>query len=416
MKILVLNAGSSSQKSCLYEISEAELPLKPPVPVWMAELDRSQQADRVICTITTAQGRRQEIWDSDRAEAQRKELGLNDRHTQRMIETLWQGDDAVISEPGAIDVVGHRVVHGGDRAQACWVNNEVKAEIRRLSEFAPLHNPINLGGIELAEQLLPGIPQVAVFDTAFHRTLPPGAFTYPGPYHWLDQGIRRYGFHGISHHYCAQRGAQLLDRSLDTLNLITAHLGNGCSLAAIAAGQSVDTTMGFTPLDGLMMGSRSGSVDPGILLHLLRQGCSVEDLDQQLNCDSGLLGLSGISGDMRSILAAVSEGDQRGILALDVYVHRLRSLVGSMWMSLGRVDAIIFTAGVGENAGLVRSRVCEGLGWLGITIDEAKNRSIQGDDDIATAESKVRVLVIHTQEDWAIAQDCWTLLKANRFG
>jgi acetate kinase len=414
MKILVLNAGSSSQKIGLYEVSNTELPLEAPVAIWMAELDGSQPGDRVSLTVTTVQGHRQEIWDADPTEPQSQGSDLTDRHTQRMIETLWQGDKAVISGPGAIDIVGHRVVHGGDRAQACWVDDEVKAEIQRLSEFAPLHNPVNLRGIELAEQLFPGIPQVAVFDTAFHRTLPPKAFTYPGPYDWLNKGIRRYGFHGISHDYCARRAAQLLDRSLDQLNLITAHLGNGCSLTAIAAGQSVDTTMGFTPLDGLMMGSRSGSVDPGILLHLLRQGCSVEDLDRQLNHGSGLLGLSGISGDMRSILAAVSEGDQRGILALDVYIHRLRSLVGSMWMSLGRVDAIIFTAGVGENTGLVRSRVCEGLDWLGITIDEAKNRSIQGDGDITTAESKVRILVIHTQEDWAIAQDCWTLLKANK--
>jgi acetate kinase len=407
MKILVMNAGSSSQKSCLYEVSHSELPLDPPAPLWTAELDGS--ADRVVLTVKTARGHRRETWDAETA-PQPHALGLPDRHTQAMIETLWKGEDAVISGPGAIAVIGHRVVHGGDRSQSCWVDDEVKAEIQRLSEFAPLHNPVNLAGIELAEQLFPGVPQVAAFDTAFHRTLPPAAFTYPGPYNWLAQGIRRYGFHGISHHYCAQRGAQLLDRNLGNLNLITAHLGHGCSLTAIAAGQSIDTTMGFTPLDGLMMGSRSGSVDPGILLHLLRQGCSVEDLDRQLNHDSGLLGLSGISGDMRSILGAVSEGNGRASLALDVYIHRLRSLLGSMWMSLGSVDALIFTAGVGENAGVVRSRVCAELGWLGISIDEAKNQSIQGDGDIAVADSRVRVLVVHTQENWAIVQDCWSLL------
>jgi acetate kinase len=409
MKILVLNSGSSSQKSCLYEMPErAELSRQSwavAPPLWEAHLDWSCETARTILTLKTPNTQRQEVWDGDIP---------RDRQSQRMLEMLWRGEDAVVSGPGAIAAIGHRVVHGGDRAQSCWVDDALKAEIRRLSEFAPLHNPVNLGGIELAEQLFPGIPQVAVFDTAFHHTLSPKSFTYPGPYHWLDQGIRRYGFHGVSHNYCAHRAAQLLDQTLDNLNLITAHLGNGCSLAAIESGQSIDTTMGFTPLDGLMMGSRSGSVDPGILLHLLRQGCSVEDLDRQLNHDSGLMGLSGLSGDMRSVLGAVENGNQRGILALDVYVHRLRSLLASMWMSLGHVDALIFTAGVGENAVLVRSRVCEGLSWLGITIDEAKNRSIQGDGDIATAESRVRVLVIHTQENWAIAQDCWTLLMANR--
>jgi acetate kinase len=403
MKILVLNAGSSSQKSCLYDISEAP-GLDAPEPLWDAHLDASQQSGTVV-TLKTPRGCWTYQWP--RTES--------DRPLQRLLETLWQGEAAVIEGPGAIDIIGHRVVHGGSRyRQSCRVDEVVKAEIDRLSEFAPLHNPANLAGIELAEQIFPEVPHVAAFDTAFHSTLPAAAYTYPGPHDWLTQGIRRYGFHGISHHYCAQRAAQLLQRDVTGLNLITAHLGNGCSLAAIAQGQCIDTTMGFTPLDGLMMGSRSGSLDPGILLHLLRQGCRVEDLDRQLNRESGLLGISGLSGDMREIVAAVTMGNEQAILALDLYIHRLRSLLGSMWMSLGQVDALVFTAGVGENAVLVRSRVCAGLDWLGIAIDEAKNQSMRPDGDIATADSTVRVLVIRTQEDWAIARDCYALVNGQR--
>jgi acetate kinase len=405
MKILVFNSGSSSQKSCLYEMNEQSeslgqlLAVTP--PLWEAHLDWSCEAGRTILTLKTSSSQCQDVWDDDID---------RDRQTQRMLETLWDGEMAVIDGPGAIDIIGHRVVHGGSRyRQSCWVDGAVKAEIHRLSEFAPLHNPANLAGIVVAEQLFPGMPQVAVFDTAFHNTLPASAFTYPGPHDWIAQGIRRYGFHGISHQYCAQRAAQLLQRDLADLKLITAHLGNGCSLAAIAGGQCIDTTMGFTPLDGLMMGSRSGSLDPGILLYLLRQGYSVEDLDRQLNHESGLLGISGISGDMRAILTAITAGEERAVLAFDLYIHRLRSLLGSMWMSLGNVDALIFTAGVGENAALVRSRVCAELTWLGIEIDEVKNQSIHADGDIATENALVRVLILRTQEDWAIARDCYDL-------
>lgn len=285
----------------------------------------------------------------------------------------------------------------------------MKAAIADLAALAPAHNPANLEGIEALEQILgTEVPQIAVFDTAFHTQMPLFAAIYPGPYEWFEQGIRRYGFHGISHQYCAQRAAQILGRELKELRLITCHLGNGCSLAAIRDGHSVDTTMGFTPLDGLMMGSRSGSVDPGILIHLMRQeGYTADKLEQLLNLASGLKGISGVSEDMRQIMAAIAQGNQRAQLALDIYVHRLRSGICAMLASLGGLDALIFTAGVGENSPTIRAAACEAFEFLGLKLDPEKNTRLPDDRDIATADSTLRVLVIHTQEDWAIAQECW---------
>jgi acetate kinase len=325
-------------------------------------------------------------------------------------------------------------VHGGEKyRQSTWIDAEVKTEIDRLSAFAPIHNPANLAGINVIEHILGAdIPQVAVFDTAFHANLPPAAYTYPGAYEWLNQGIRRYGFHGISHQYCAQRAAQILGRDLRSLKLITCHLGNGCSLAAIRDGYSIDTTMGFTPLEGLMMGTRSGSIDPGIFIHLMRHsGCTVDELDRLLNHNSGLLGISGISNDLRQITKAMSERDERAKLAFDLFVHRLRSNIGAMLASLGGVDALVFTAGIGENSAVIRSAACEGFEFLGLSlakpppcgIDPSKNNAAPirasaqanaNDLDISHPDSKVRVLVIHTEEDWAIAQECHRMTLRER--
>jgi acetate kinase len=320
----------------------------------------------------------------------------------------------VIGSPAEIDAVGHRVVHGGeDYRDSVPVTGTVKEAIARLSTFAPVHNPVNLEGIEAVEQILGiDVPQIAVFDTAFHSTLPPAAYVYPGPYDWLKQGIRRYGFHGTSHQYCAHRTAQMLGRDLQELRLITCHLGNGCSLAAIQQGQCIDTTMGFTPLEGLMMGSRSGSIDPGILIHLMRhQGYDADQLDQILNKESGLKGLSQVSGDLRQVMTAIDDGNGQAQLALDVYIHRLRSHIGAMLASLGGLDVLVFTAGVGENSAPIRTAACEPFKFLGLQVDPAKNVRSSDDVDIATADSTVRVLVIHTQEDWAIACECWRLVR-----
>jgi acetate kinase len=401
MKILVLNAGSSSQKSCLYELNDV-LPDRPPQPLWEAQIDWNHREGVTELKVETASGTEQEEeFPSDSRQAA----------ISRMLETLWQGKTHVINSLKEIDIVGHRVVHGGqDYQQSTLISPDVKEAIARLSVFAPVHNPVNLEGIEALEKILPNVPQVAVFDTAFHAQLPPAAFVYPGPYEWLEDGIRRYGFHGISHQYCARRAAQILNRDLTDLRLISCHLGNGCSLAAIRGGWSVDTTMGFTPLDGLMMGSRSGAIDPGIIIHLLRRSdLTAEKLDNILNRNSGLKGISGVSGDMRQIGEAITQGNEKAQLALDIYIHRLRAGIGAMLASLGGLDALIFTAGVGENSAVVRAAACEAFGFLGLKLDGEKNQHTPVDEDIAAVDSAARVLVIHTQEDWEIARECWKL-------
>ena len=401
MKILVLNAGSSSQKSCLYDLNDV-LPDRPPQPLWEAQIDWNHRQGVAQLKVETASETEQE----EECASDSREAAIS-----RMLETLWQGKTQVINSLKEIDIVGHRVVHGGqDYQQSTLISPDVKEAIARLSVFAPVHNPVNLEGIEALEKILPDVPQVAVFDTAFHAQLPPAAFVYPGPYEWLEDGIRRYGFHGISHQYCARRAAQILNRDLTDLRLISCHLGNGCSLAAIRGGWSVDTTMGFTPLDGLMMGSRSGAIDPGIIIHLLRRSdLTAEKLDNILNRNSGLKGISGVSSDMRQIGEAITQGNERAQLALDIYIHRLRAGIGAMLASLGGLDALIFTAGVGENSPIVRAAACEAFGFLGLKLDGKKNQHSPVDEDIAAVDSATRVLVIHTQEDWEIARECWKL-------
>ncbi|MEO0806410.1 MAG: acetate kinase [Cyanobacteria bacterium J06643_4] len=427
MKILVLNAGSSSQKSCLYNIAdniedniedntecntENALPEQPSEPLseqlskplWEAQIDWLPQQQSARIEIQTSAGKQQ---SETRPSVSRKET------LAYLLSCLHQGDTQVISSLADIDIVGHRVVHGGqDYQSSVIVNAEVKATIDRLSVLAPNHNPANLEGIELMEQLLGDIPQVAVFDTAFHSQMPAVAAIYPGPNEWLAQGIRRYGFHGISHQYCAYKAAKILGQPLDSLRLIICHLGNGGSLSAVKEGRSVDTTMGFTPLDGLMMGTRAGSVDPGILIYLMRQGKSADELDRLLNKQSGLAGISGVSHDMREISQAAAQGNERAALAMELYIHRLKACFGSMLMSLGGVDAVVFTAGIGEHSPWVREKLCKGLAFLGLTLDAEANKQSPVDRDIAMAKSAVRVLVIKTQEDWAIAQACWDYLKS----
>ncbi|MBD0337055.1 MAG: acetate kinase [Cyanobacteria bacterium Co-bin13] len=405
MKILVLNAGSSSHKSSLFDLDPAANDLTPPAPVWRGQLDWSHQAGQVELSAHTAGGASiEEVIKTDS-----KMEGL-----ERLLKTLHQGPTQVIDALSAIDVVGHRVVHGGpDYSDSVAISETVKTTIRELIPLAPSHNPANLEGIEVLEQLLGDVPQLAAFDTAFHAGLPAAAATYPGPYAWWEKGIRRYGFHGISHRYGAQRAAQLLQRDLAELKLITCHLGNGCSLAAVAGGQSIDTTMGFTPLDGLMMGSRSGSVDPGILIHLMRsEGYSADQLDHLLNKESGLLGVSGVSNDLRAVVDAIATQNPRAQLALDLFIHRLRREIGGMLASLGGLDALVFTAGIGENSPLVWEKASAAFQFLGLRLDPAKLERSPEDRDIAAADSAVRVLVIHTQEEWAIAQDCVALCQA----
>jgi acetate kinase len=308
MKILVLNSGSSSQKACLYEIGDS-LPQHPPVPLWEGRIEWN--GDTVSTSIKT--------WNGAVKKEERKvsshRLVLKD-----LLRTCWTGETRTIDSSKEIGAVGHRLVHGGHRfQQPVRVSSDVYAALNDLSRFAPLHIHSELAGIDVVLDLLGKVSQYAVFDTAFHRKMPGVAQTYPGPYEWFENGIQRYGFHGINHEYCAARSAQMLAKDVKALKQITCHLGNGCSITAIDAGRSVDTTMGFTPLDGLMMGTRSGSIDPGILTFLMRQqGLNADQLDEVLNKRSGLLGISGVSGDMRDVLAAISEGNTRARLAFDL--------------------------------------------------------------------------------------------------
>ena len=401
MKILALNSGSSSQKVCLYELGES-LPENPPPCLWEAKIEWAGETGALTVKNSQTEEHRTLLHVSSRMEA-----------LQHLLAGLSNGPEKVLPVLSQINVVGHRVVHGGPKyEQPILITPEVKAGIAAASAFAPLHNRAELEGMQAVEKLIGPIPQVAVFDTGFHRQMPLPAVVYPGPYEWFNEGIRRYGFHGINHQYCAERAAQLLRKPLASLKLVTCHLGNGCSLAAIREGHSIDTTMGFTPLEGLMMGTRSGSVDPGILTYLMRReqidGAAIDEL---LNHKSGLLGISGVSGDMREILNAVQEGNPRAKLALDIYIHRLCAGIGAMAAVMGGMDTLVFTAGVGENAPSVRSAACSRLAFLGLKLNQDKNARPSLDQDIATPDSAVRVLVIRAQEDWAIARECWRLTR-----
>ncbi len=389
MKIIVLNGGSSSFKSSLFDVTGNEGSAAPQ-PLWEARVDWEHHPGT--------------------AEIQIKSGGESSVHSVPVKAPFDSLDPLMRMLPhrDEIRVAGHRVVHGG-RAfrESRRITPEVLQGIAQMASFAPEHNRLELEAIECMERILgPDAVQVAVFDTAFHATLPQAAYVYPGPYEWVAQGIRRYGFHGISHQYTSRRAAAILGKDLAALRMITCHLGNGCSLAAICNGASIDTTMGFTPLEGLMMGTRSGTIDPGILIHLVRHlGFRAEQLDRVLNKESGLRGVSGASGDMRTVMEAMSRGDARAALAFEVYVHRLRSEIGAMLASLGGLDALVFTAGVGENSPQVRAQAVAAFEFLGVKLDAAKNVRSPSDTDIATPDSAVRVVIVHTREEWEIARE-----------
>jgi acetate kinase len=406
MKILVLNSGSSSQKACLYEIGET-VPDHPPIPLWQGKIEWS--ADTAAVVVKNSQG-----------VTFKEELPVCSREQviRHLLRTARDGNARAIASTLEIDAVGHRVVHGGAHFKnPVVITDEVRAAIESASSFAPLHIRAELEGMNIVEDLLGAVTQVAVFDTAFHSQIPLSAAIYPGPYKWFESGIRRYGFHGINHQYCAERAAQMLGADVKALRIVSCHLGNGCSVTAIRDGQSIDTTMGFTPLEGLMMGTRSGSVDPGILTFLMRQGqLDGQDIDKVLNQKSGLLGISGLSSDMRDILAGIRQGHERAKLAFDIYVHRLRVAIGGMAAVLGGFDALVFTAGVGENSPEVRAAACNGLEFLGLRLDSKTNARASLDQEISTPDSSVRVLVIRAEEDWAIAKECSKLVQAHQRG
>jgi acetate kinase len=404
MKILVFNSGSSSLKACLYEIGEMP-PEAPLAPLWEGKIEWRESSASISVKNRQGASLKQQTPVSSRAQVVR-----------RLLRTASDGETRAITSAAEIDVVGHRVVHGGPHL-ACpiEITPEVRSAIEGVSSFAPLHIQVELDGVRLVENILGEVPQIAVFDTGFHQQMPGSAAVYPGPYEWFERGIRRYGFHGINHQYCMERAGQLLERDPQCLKLVTCHLGNGCSIAAIRDGHSVDTTMGFTPLDGLMMGTRSGSVDPGVLTYLMREDrIDGVRIDQILNRESGLLGISGLSSDMRDILAGMEQGHERAKLAFDIYVHRVRAAIGAMAAVLEGADAVVFTGGVGENSPQVRAAGCRGLEYAGLRLDSKANAEPLLDQEISTPDSTVRVLVIRAEEDWAIAKQCWKLAHTSR--
>ena len=394
MNVLVVNCGSSSIKYCLFDMVE------PAAPAVLASgiVERIGEA---------TSGLRHEA--GGRECAREAEAPDHEAAFGLMVEALTEGEAAVVASPGDIDAVGHRVVHGGERfAESIRIDDEVIAAIEAWVDLAPLHNPPNLTGIRAAMALMPNVPHVAVFDTAFHQTLEPDAYLYALPYElYREHRIRRYGFHGTSHRYVSEVAAEMLGKAAGETNLITAHLGNGCSAAAVRGGRCVDTSLGMTPLEGLVMGTRSGDLDPAIIFHLVRTlGMSVDEVDDLLNRRSGLLGVSGVSNDMREVTRAADEGNERADLAIRLFCHRLRKYIGAYTAELGRVDALVFTGGIGENAAHIRQRTCEGLAPLGYVLDaEANAADPNGPRDVAAKDSRSRILVIPTDEEAMIARD-----------
>jgi acetate kinase len=391
-KALVINCGSSSIKYRLYEMPERRL-------IMRGAVDRIGSAD------STHEFSRNADEHSETVTAP------NHRAAIEAILSALVGKDGVLKSVDEIGVVGHRVVHGGeDFTGSVLIDEKVEAAIQRYSDLAPLHNPSNLMGIRVSKGVLSGIPHTASFDTAFHSRIPRRAYMYALPYELYSEfGIRKYGFHGTSHRYVARRAAQLLGRHKYDIDCVTCHLGNGCSIAAVEDGYSIDTSMGLTPLEGLVMGTRSGDLDPAILFFLARKGYSIDRLSDLLNKESGLLGLSGTSNDLRTLEEAAGNGDARAQLAIEIFTYRLRKYIGAYMALLHRVDAIVFTGGIGENSPLVREMACSSLGALGVELDPERNRTLEGEGEIGTDDSPVRLFVIPTDEEAAIASDAYDI-------
>ncbi len=392
MKILVINCGSSSVKYQLID-TDNEIALAKGL---VARIGMSASV------LTHKPHDRDEIKVSG-------EILDHIVAVEYVISILLSENHGVIKDRSEIQAIGHRVVHGGEKfTSSVLITQPLMSEIRSLIELAPLHNPHNIRGINACMKTLPGVPQVAVFDTAFHYQMPPYAYVYGIPYVMYKRyGIRRYGFHGTSHQYVSERAASMMNKPMKDLRIITCHLGNGASIAAVDHGVSVDTSMGFTPLEGLLMGTRSGDLDPAIILHIMaREELSLHEANTLLNKHSGLAGISGISSDMREITESADDGNANAKLALDIYCYRLKKYIASYAAVMGGLDALVFTAGVGENSPLVRKMSCEKLQFIGVDIDDAKNEQIKGvESDISTADAKVRTLVIPTNEELMIARD-----------
>lgn len=340
-------------------------------------------------------------------------LGHNDA-VEVILNIITNKLSGVAKSTDELIAVGHRVIHGGEKYfDSVLIDDEVRKEIARNTELAPLHNPYNLKGIEAIEKLLPGKPQVAVFDTSFHHSMPEETYRYAIPEMLYQKyRIRKYGFHGISHRYVAERSAVLLKKPQNKINIISMHLGQGASLCAIKNGISVDNSMGFTPVEGVMMASRSGNLGPGVILFLLRTGMSINEVDSCVNMESGILGISGISDEVKDVVEAMQKGDKRAKLAIDMFVYRLIGYFGAYYMNLKKIDAICFTGGIGENSDIIRKKICDELEFLGIKIDNSKNKKIIGiEGDISRKGSKIKILIIPRDEKILIARDVFRLIN-----
>jgi len=397
MKTLVINCGSSSLKYQLIDMATEESLVQGLVE--RIGIEGSILTQKI-------EGRDKYIINTPMAD--------HKAAIKLVLEALVDKEHGIITSMDEIGAVGHRVVHGGEKySDAVIITDEVLESIKECIVLAPLHNPPNIIGIEACQELMPNTPMVAVFDTGFHQTMPKESYICPIPYElYKKYGIRKYGFHGTSHKYVANKAAEVMEKDIKDLKIITCHLGNGCSIAAVKGGKSIDTSMGFTPVAGLMMGTRSGSIDPSVITFLIeQQGYTIEEVDELLNKKSGVLGISGVSSDFRDVIEEAEKGNERAQLALDIFHYKVRAQISAYAGIMGGVDAIVFTAGIGENSSLTRRESLKGLEFFGFTINEEKNALREEIQEISNEGSKVKVYKIATNEELMIARDTVKLLK-----
>ena len=397
MKVLVINCGSSSLKYQLINMENEE-------SLAQGLVERIGIEGSILTQ--KVEGKDKYIINSD--------IKDHKEAIKLVLEALVDPTYGVIKSMDEISAVGHRVVHGGEKySDSVLINDEVLKSIKDCIVLAPLHNPPNVIGIEACKELMPNTPMVAVFDTAFHQTMPKHSYICPLPYELYEKyGVRKYGFHGTSHKYVSNKVAEAMGKDIKDLKIITCHLGNGCSLAAVKNGKSVDTSMGFTPLAGVMMGTRSGSIDPSVISFLIEQhGYTIEEVDELLNKKSGVLGISGVSSDFRDVLAAGEAGNERAKLALEIFYYKVRTQIAAYAGAMGGVDVIVFTAGIGENSAITRREILRGLEFFGFTINDEKNELRGHIQEVSNEDSKVKVYVVPTNEELMIARDTAKLVK-----
>jgi len=397
MNVLVINCGSSSLKYQLINMNDESVLAK-------GLVERIGIEGSVIKHETTG---KEKVVIQEPMESHKEAINL-------VLKSLVDPVYGAVKALEEIDAIGHRVVHGGEKfAGSVKITDEVVNAMKECTDLAPLHNPPNIIGIEACKELLPNVPMVGIFDTAYHQTMPEVAFIYPLPYElYKELGIRRYGFHGTSHKYVAERVSAMTGKSLEDLKIITCHLGNGASVTAIKGGKSVDTSMGLTPLEGLVMGTRCGDIDPAIIAFLMnKKNMTIQEVDNLMNKKSGVLGISGVSSDFRDIEGEAEKGNKRAQLALDKFSYTVKKYIGSYAAAMGGVDVVVFTAGLGENSAAARKDICEGLAFLGITIDDAKNNTRGKEALISKDNGSVQVFVIPTNEELMIARDTKILAK-----